>query len=105
MVTSRHVIWLAVALISAAVSIAQEPRRPNLVLILADNLGYGELACYGGVRMVPTPRIDALASQGLRLTNFNVEPECVPSRAALLTGRFPIRSGAMKSAPPGQPQG
>ena len=49
--------------------------KPNIVLILADNLGWGELGCYGGgaLRGAPTPRIDALAQQGLRLTNFNVE--------------------------------
>ncbi len=70
---------------------AQE--KPNIVIILADNLGYGELACYGSVRMVGTPRIDSLAAEGLRLANFNVESWCSPSRSALLTGRFGVRSG------------
>ena len=69
--------------------------RPNIVLILMDNLGYGELGVYGGgiLRGAATPRIDQLASEGLRLLNFNVEAQCTPSRSALMTGRFPIRSG------------
>ncbi|MCS6852049.1 MAG: arylsulfatase [Gemmataceae bacterium] len=72
--------------------------RPNIVLMLADNLGYGELGCYGGgiLRGAPTPRIDRLSSEGLRLLNYNVEPQCTPSRSALLTGRFPMRSGTMR---------
>ena len=70
-------------------------RRPNIVFMMVDNYGYGDLGCYGGgeLRGVPTPRVDKLASEGVRLTNFNVEPECTPSRSAFLTGRMPIRSG------------
>lgn len=70
------------------------PGRPNIVFMLVDNLGYGDLSCYAGpIRGVMTPRIDKLASEGVQLTNFNVEPECTPSRSALMTGRMPIRSG------------
>ena len=81
--------------------------QPNIVLILADNLGWGELGCYGGgvLRGAPTPRIDALAAQGMRFTNFNVESDCVPTRSALMTGRHPIRTGALQSVPAGLPQG
>jgi arylsulfatase A-like enzyme len=68
---------------------------PNIVVMFPDNLGYGEVGIYGGVRGVPTPRIDALARQGMRLTNFNVETFCTPSRAALLTGRYGVRSGTL----------
>ena len=60
-----------------------------------DNLGYGEVGIYGGVRGVPTPRLDALAREGMRLTNFNVETFCTPSRTALLTGRYGVRSGTL----------
>lgn len=69
--------------------------RPNIVLMLADNLGFGELGVYGGgiLRGAATPRIDKLASEGMRLLNFNVEAQCTPSRSALMTGRYPIRSG------------
>lgn len=81
--------------------------RPNIVLIVADNLGWGELGCYGGgaLRGAPTPRIDALAGQGLLLQNFNVESDCVPTRSALMSGRHPIRTGCLQSVPPGLPQG
>jgi arylsulfatase len=79
----------------------------NVVLILADNLGWGELGCYGGgdLRGAPTPRIDTLAAEGLRLLNFNVESDCNPTRSALMTGRHPIRTGALQSVPAGLPQG
>src|SRR6186997_769443 len=70
-------------------------QKPNVIFILMDNLGYGEVGCYGGgiTRGAPTPRIDRLAAEGTRLLNFNVEAQCTPSRSALLTGRFSIRSG------------
>ncbi|MCC6316585.1 MAG: sulfatase-like hydrolase/transferase [Gemmatimonadaceae bacterium] len=73
---------------------AQAPRRPNIVLMFPDNLGWGEVGAYGGVRGVPTPNIDSIAAQGIRLDNFNVEFSCTVSRAALLTGRYAIRSAA-----------
>jgi arylsulfatase len=81
--------------------------QPNVVLILADNLGWGELGCYGGgaIRGAPTPRIDALGLEGTRFLNFNVESDCVPTRSALMTGRHPIRTGAIQSVPAGLPQG
>ena len=82
-------------------------KKQNIVLILADNLGWGELGCYGGgaLRGAPTPRIDALATQGMKFLNFNVESDCVPTRSALMTGRHPIRTGAVQSVPAGLPQG
>lgn len=81
--------------------------RPNIVLIVADNLGWGELGCYGGgaLRGAPTPNIDRLAAEGLLLQNFNVESDCVPTRSALMSGRHPIRTGCLQSVPPGLPQG
>jgi arylsulfatase len=72
-----------------------EVNAPNIVFILMDNLGYGEVGVYGGgiTRGAPTPRIDALAAEGTRLTNFNVEAQCTPSRSCFMTGRHSIRSG------------
>ncbi len=69
--------------------------KPNIVLMVQDNLGWGEVGTYGGgiLRGADTSRIDALADEGLKLLNFNVEAQCVPSRSALMTGRHPIRSG------------
>jgi len=75
-------------------AIAQQ-QKPNIVFMMADNLGYGDLGSYGGgeIRGMPTPRIDELAQEGLRFTQFLVEPGCTPSRAATMTGRYSIRSG------------
>ena len=75
--------------------------------MMVDNLGYGDIGVYGGgaIRGAPTPHIDQLASEGLKLTNFNVEPECTPTRSAFMTGRMPIRSGTSKVPRPGLPQG
>jgi len=74
-------------------SLAQE--KPNIVLIFLDNFGYGEPGFNGGgvLRGAPTPKMDKLATEGLRLTNFNVEVQCTPSRSAIMTGRYAIRSG------------
>ena len=68
--------------------------RPNIVYVLVDNWGWGDISVQGGT--VPTPRINSLASEGLRLTNFNVEVQCTPTRSAIMTGRLPIRSGTHK---------
>ena len=85
------------AFCAAAATLAAQatPGKPNIVLVLMDNLGWGELGVYGGgiLRGAPTPRLDKLAGEGLRLLNFNVEAQCTPSRAALLTGRYAIRTG------------
>ncbi len=64
------------------------------MLIFPDNLGWGEVGAYGSVRGPLTPRIDKMAAEGIRLNNFNVEFSCTVSRAALMTGRYAIRTGA-----------
>lgn len=72
---------------------AQKTTRPNIIFIYADDLGYGDLSCYGA-KNIATPNIDALASGGVKFTSFySASPVCSPSRAALLTGRYPIRQG------------
>src|SRR5207248_6056867 len=93
------------ALMGSATAFAQQSNKPNVVFILADNVGYGDLGSYGGgeLRGAPTPRLDALAREGLRLTQYLVEPACTPSRAALMTGQYSIRSGLSLIIVPGSP--
>jgi len=86
-------LWLTAVALFSSVPVVAADAPPNIVVILGDNIGYGELSCYDNSRMVQTPRLDKLATQGLRLTNFNMETWCAPSRAALLTGRLGIRTG------------
>jgi len=91
----RPLLVCMICLISNSV-VAQE--RPNVVVMVMDNLGWGEIGVYGGgiLRGAETPRLDELAAQGMRFLNFNVETQCTPSRSALMTGRHPIRSGTTK---------
>ena len=100
MMTLRKAIATILLLTSSITVGANE--RPNVVLVLMDNFGYGEVGVYGGgvMRGAPTPNIDSIAAQGLQLTNFNVEAECTPSRAALLTGRYGIRTRQRLGLPP-----
>ena len=102
-------VWslLMAAAVFCAVTPAEAEKKPNIVVMLTDNLGYGELGVYGGgiLRGAPTPRIDKLASEGMRLLNFNVEAQCTPSRSALMTGRFSIRSGTYEVPIGGAPDG
>lgn len=93
------VLPLAILAVAAAVFSgerpvgARQPEAPNLVIIFADDLGYGDLGCYGHPS-IRTPHLDRMAAEGLRFTDFYSAAEvCTPSRAALLTGRYPIRSG------------
>lgn len=75
----------------ADVHSAEPSKRPNIVLMTADNLGYGDIGCYGN-KVIKTPNLDRLATQGVRLTDFyTASPTCTVSRATLLTGRYPQR--------------
>mgnify|MGYP001813291121 CR=1 FL=1 len=92
MLTIR-LLLTTILLCLAPVAMAQE--KPNILLIFMDNFGWGEPGFNGGgiIRGAPTPQLDQLAADGLRLTNFNVEVQCTPSRSAIMTGRYAIRSG------------
>jgi len=84
-------------------SVGAAAPRPNIVLVLADDLGYGELGCYGNAAAV-TPQLDRFAAQGLRLTDcHSAGSVCSPSRSALLTGRHPYRNGVFTWIPEGSP--
>jgi len=86
---------LAVLALILTGSSAWAAEQPNVVLMLADNVGWGDIGAFGGgeVRGMPTPNIDGLASEGMTLTQFLVEPGCTPSRAGLITGRYSTRVG------------
>ena len=88
--THRFIALALSTMLSFSVSVANSSEKPNIVLVLMDNFGYGEVGVYGGgvLRGAPTPNIDSIASEGFQLTNFNVEAECTPSRSALMTGRY-----------------
>ncbi|CAE6897861.1 Arylsulfatase [Pseudomonas marincola] len=95
MTRTALIIALAMPFSLVSTGIAAQTSKPNIVFILTDNLGYGEVGAYGGgiTRGAPTPRIDSLAEEGSRYLNFNMETQCTPSRSSLMTGRWAIRSG------------
>jgi arylsulfatase len=94
-------VLVASVFVSPTLVAAGNDEKPNVVFILMDNFGWGEIGVYGGgeLRGAPTPMIDSLAHEGLRLTNYNVEAECVPSRASLMTGRYGIRTRQRPGGP------
>lgn len=96
----RHSSWCVALLILLFVSdaaaapdatVAQSEMRPHVILILADDMGIGDLSCYGG-KQTPTPRIDRLAQEGMRFTQYySASPICSPSRCGIITGMYPAR--------------
>jgi arylsulfatase A-like enzyme len=79
----------------AASALAQtRTERPNVIVILADDMGYGDLSCYGSP-YIRTPHLDRMASEGVRFTDFYAQPLCGPSRAAFMTGCYPVRNSLM----------
>lgn len=84
---------LVISLLSFVPAVKAAPERPNVIIIYADDLGWGDLGCYGNPS-IRTPNLDAMATRGMRFTDFYSAAEvCTPSRAALLTGRYPVRNG------------
>ena len=93
---------LAATVFSSAGGVAAPARkRPNFLIIYSDDQGYGDLSCYGA-KDIPTPHLDALAKQGVRFSHwYSNAPICAASRAALLTGRYPMRAGVPNNTPSG----
>jgi len=91
--TAIFLLFLQVVINSiSAKEVAENNEKPNVVLIFADDLGYGDLSCYGHP-VITTPHLDKMADEGIRLTSFYAAASvCTPSRAALLTGRYPVRN-------------
>jgi len=95
---------LLLVLFACAFTAHAADRKPNIVIILADDLGFGDLGCYGHPKF-KTPHLDRMAAEGAKLTQFNCPtPFCAPTRAALMTGRYPFRCGMTSNpAPDGGP--
>jgi arylsulfatase len=90
---NRIHLFFAILFLASFSAQAQTSKAPNFIIILADDLGYGDLSCYGHPT-IHTPNLDQMAAEGMRFTQFYVGADvCTPSRAALLTGRLPVRSG------------
>ena len=85
----QYILWILLA--SCSLIRAAEPAKPNILLILADDVGFSDVGCYGGE--IATPNLDSLAADGLRLTQFYNSARCSPSRAAILTGLNPHQAG------------
>jgi phosphoglycerol transferase MdoB-like AlkP superfamily enzyme len=91
----------------ATVATAQTNRPPNIVVIMTDDVGWGDLGSYGGgvMRGAPTPNLDRLASEGMRFVNYYGQASCTAGRASFITGRIPIRTSLSAVLAPGDPNG
>jgi len=88
-------------------SAAATAGKPNILVIMTDDVGWGDLGCYGGgeMRGAPTPNIDRLASEGMRFVNYYGQASCTAGRASFITGRIPIRTALSLVLIPGDPDG
>ena len=100
---SSFLLATACALVLTTTTGTQAADKPNIVYVLVDNWGWGDISVQGST--IQTPRIDGFAAEGMRFTNFNVQNQCTPTRSALHTGRLPIRTGTQKVPAPGEPDG
>jgi arylsulfatase len=93
-VVAAGVLTAAVALGSDAVLAEPPQRKPNIVVIMTDDVGWGDLGAYGGgaMRGAPTPNLDRLAAEGMRFVNYYGQASCTAGRASFITGRIPIRT-------------
>ncbi len=102
-------VWLAAAAVLAAAgptaALAQGQSKPNIVVIMPDDVGYANVGAYTHGMMAPTPNIDSLARDGMLFTDHYSEPTCTPGRAAFITGQLPIRTGLTTVGLPGSPIG
>ena len=95
-----RIFFLIFTMITHINIFSQVENRPNFIIIFCDDLGYGDLGIFGNP-IINTPNLDRMAYEGQKWTQFYVaDPVCTPSRAALLTGRYPIRSGMTSSKTP-----
>src|SRR5688572_15428148 len=88
---SHFIRFLLIPLLFSAAAGAADPQRPNVLFIIADDMGYADVSYHGSD--IKTPAIDSIAAAGAKLEQFYVQPVCSPTRAALMTGRYPMRYG------------
>src|SRR5919198_3179129 len=95
-----------VAMLSPVSAFAAET-KPNFVVIMTDDVGWGDLGCYGGgaMRGAPTPNLDRMAAEGMRFVNYYGQASCTAGRASFITGRIPIRTALSLVLIPGDPDG
>ncbi len=100
----RSMLFILVAVVALAAGPAAAQKKPNILFIVSDDTGYGDLGPYGGGvgRGMPTPNVDRLAKNGMQFWSFYAQPSCTPGRAAMQTGRIPNRSGMTTVAFQGQ---
>ncbi len=103
LVTTLWILWILHGCSSVHAPGRGEPATPNIVILLADDLGWTDVSFHGG--NIATPNIDRIAAEGVELRRFYVAPICSPTRAGLMTGRYPIRYGAMRAVYPPWRQG
>jgi arylsulfatase A len=97
---TRNCLYLLASLILLNGHLFGSERLPNVVLILADDIGYGDIGCYGATK-VKTPNLDRLASEGRRFTDaHSASSVCTPSRYGMLTGQYPFRANGGQGQPP-----
>lgn len=100
------VLWLAVGCVVTTPRLQAQGTKPNIVVIMVDDLGWSNLSVYhGGVMSSRTPNIDRLATTGMRFTDYYAQPSCTAGRSAFLTGQFPVRTGLHTVGLPGDPVG
>lgn len=91
----KTILCFALLAIQTLTAVAND--RPNVIIVMTDDQGYGDLECHGNT-IIKTPNLNQLATESIRLTNFHVSPFCTPTRAALMTGRDPARTGAYRTS-------
>jgi arylsulfatase A-like enzyme len=96
---------MGLALGAACLPVEAETTKPNILMIMPDDVGYSNVGAYSHGMMVPTPNIDSIAAQGILFTDHYAEPTCTPGRAAFITGQMPIRTGLTTVGIPGSPIG
>ena len=103
---STRILLMLLALTTGVSSVVAQADRPNILMIMADDVGWASLSSYHqGLKSIRTPNLDRLAAEGMRFTDYYSQPSCTAGRSAFLTGQFPVRSALHTVGLPGGPAG